>query len=411
MDLAGHEPKRRRSAAFIGNMNAMPMTYALALRTAGWDVKYIVDSPRSDLLSRPEYKFPQISYPYPEWIIERRVRSPAVAALLPGTMLRDVVAILRRCDVVVASGLFLPFSRFLRSDQRVVFISHGSDVEVWCDQGNIDKLSELFTPRIGKFLARRFVRAVVGRMVEALRRATAIVTFPAGLSPHGDLVLQHVLAGTSVRRVPRYDISFADLPVLDGPPTDLPAQPLRVICGTRHTFRAHPGLSEFESKGTDRIIRGLGCYARASGKSIEVHFFEKGRDVLEAKRICQQEGIAPFVIWHREMPFHEYLALHRCCHVAVDQVGPQWVGTGMYAMYMHMPLIANSRKEVLDAFWGEASPICHAETPEDVADWLRRLQDAATRDRIGRESHAFAVRHFGGSRTTDAILKLLDEAR
>ena len=71
------------SVAFIGNMNAMPMTYALHLRDRGWNVSYFVDTPPSDKLSRPELKFPSIQYPYPDWVIERPLRSPLIAVFGP----------------------------------------------------------------------------------------------------------------------------------------------------------------------------------------------------------------------------------------------------------------------------------------------------------------------------------------
>lgn len=399
-------PARIRSAAFIGNMNAMPMTYALALRAAGWKVEYFVDTPRSDLLSRPEYKFPHLGYPYPGWVIERRVRSPSMAALLPRFVFRDIVKVLRRADVVFASGLFLPFVRFLPPEQPVIFVSHGSDLEGWSDEQNIEQLAGVFTPRMGRMLAVWFVRQVVRRMVAGLRRASAIVTFPPGLSPYADQVLARALAGAKMRRIPRYDISFADLP--DAPRPEPPPVLLRIVCGTRHTFRAHSGISEIENKGTDLIIRGLGRYNRSQGKAFEVHFFEKGRDIDEAKRLCREEGIDSFVVWHSELPFHEYVELHKSCHIAIDQLGSHWIGTGMYAMYMGMPLIANSRRDVLEGFWGEQSPICHAESADDVAAWLHTLEDPPTREKIGEASRCFAIRHFADTHTASAILNFIE---
>lgn len=381
----------------------MPMTYALALREAGWDVTYFVDTPRSDLLSRPEYKFPHISYPYPNWVVERYVRSPVLAALMPAFMLRDIVAVLRKADVVFMSGLFLTFARFLRLGQPMVFISHGSDLEGWMDEGDVEPLVAVFAPRIGRYLAQRLVRRLIRQMVSGLRRSTAIVTFPVGLSQHAERVLGRALTGVDVKRIPRYDISFADLPDPSQPSAS--ASPLKIICGTRHTFRTHPGLSERENKGTDSIIRGLGAYRRSHGRAFEVHFFEKGRDVDEAKRLCREEGIESLVVWHSELPFHEYVELHKSCHIAIDQIGSHWIGAGMYAMYLGMPLIANSRREVLESFWGEQSPICHAETAQDVAAWLLRLENPATRRRIGEESRRFAMDHFSGAHTTTAILE------
>ena len=78
----------RRSAVFLGNMNAMPMAYALDLRERGWDVTYFVDSRATDKLPRPELKFPSIGYPYPSWIVERPC-AVLSAAISPRFLIRN----------------------------------------------------------------------------------------------------------------------------------------------------------------------------------------------------------------------------------------------------------------------------------------------------------------------------------
>ena len=399
-----------RTAAFIGNMNAMPMTYALQLRERGWSVTYFVDTPHADKLSRPELKFPSIQYPYPGWIIERRVRSQVLAVLAAGVVLRDVIAVLRRADVVFLSGLYLCLAKFLKPTQRIVFLSHGSDLDSWCDRDSIEGLTKFFASRLGGPLARLLVTAIVNRMIESLRRASAVVTFPPGLSVPGDRVIARELKDLFVSRIPRYDISFADLPAAERQQEIGDAGTLRVICGTRHTFNEHPGLTERENKGTDILIRALAQYSRLRRKSLEVHFFEKGLDLEEAKELCASEGIAPYVAWHPEMPFHDFLLLHQRCHIAFDQLGCHWVGAGMYAMYLSMPLIANSRKDVLEGFWGEPSPICHAESEADALRWLIALEDPQLRRDIGERSRRFALRHFDGANTTQALLRFLRES-
>lgn len=397
-----------RSAAFIGNMNAMPMTYALHLREWGWDVTYYVDTPVGDKLSRPELKFPSIQYPYPDWIIERPLRSQLLAVLGPRWLLSDIIRTLRRADVVFLSGLFLALARFLGPKQQVFFLSHGSDLDLWCDRESVGRLGELFAGRVGRYLSGVLVRAAVHRMAGSLRRLSAAVTFPAGLSASADRVLARELAGSKVERLARYDISFADLPELDQIRTEPPADVLRIVCGTRHTFRDHPGLTDKENKGTDVIIRALAQYSRLQRKSVEVHLFEKGLDLAEAKQLCAAVGLAPHVIWHAEMPFQEFLQLHQRCHIAFDQVGSHWVGAGMYAMYLSLPVIANSREEALKDFWGEPSPICHAQDEASIVQWLIRLEDGELRATIGARSQRFALKHFDSAVTTRRVLELIE---
>jgi len=389
-------------------MNAMPMNYALQLRECGWDVTYFVDTPATDTLSRPEFRFPDIRHPYPDWIVERPISSPLVAALSPALAIRDIVRKLRAADVVFLSGLYLTMQRFLRPTQIVFYVSHGSDLDAWCNRDSIDSLSRLFTGRIGRLPARLMVGFVVRRMIRSLRQVTVALTIPAGLSAPGDKVLARELRGTDVLRLPRFDISLAELPA----PHEIriaPVEPtLRIICGTRHVFHAHPGVTDTENKGTDVIIRALARYVRSGRHPVEIHFFEKGLDLQEAKRLCDAEGLSPYVVWHAGMPAREFIEMHQHCHIAFDQVGSHWLGAvGMYAMYLSLPVIANSCSAVLDQYWGEPSPMCHAQSEDAIIDWLIRLEDPATRRSIGERSHRFALKHFGGARVTQRILDLI----
>lgn len=402
--------KATRSAAFVGNMNAMPMTYALQLRDLGWDVTFFVDTPPSDKLSRPELKFSRIDYPYPSWIIERPVRNQVLAALMPRVFLADVIAILRQVDVVFLSGFYLCLMTYLRPWQKVLFLSHGSDLDVWCDSEGTGRLADVFAKRVGRLLSRMLVNVIVRRMISALRQVSAVITFPEGLSVVGERVLAREVAHLKVRRISRYDISLFDLPLPREPRRAPPSDTLKIICGTRHTFNIRPGLTADENKGTNVIIKALARYVSLKRRPIEVHFFEKGLDVLEAKELCQSNGIARYVVWHPETPFQDFLKLHETCHIAFDQVGCHWVGTGMYAMYLSMPVIANSRKEVLENFWGEASPICHAVDQDSIVRWLITLEDAEARRSIGDRSHRFAVTHFDAARTAHCIVSFIEES-
>jgi glycosyltransferase involved in cell wall biosynthesis len=393
------------AAVFVGSMNAMPMGYALCLRELGWNVTYFVDVPREDSLSRPESKFPSIGYPYPSWVIERPLRQ-VTAALSPGFLLRDVLAVLKRADVVFLSGIFLTLTRFLRPEQKSVFLTYGADLELWCDRNGVERLAELFAPRIGRLASRLVVCAIIRRMIRSLRKLSCVVTFPPGVSEIADGIIARELSGFAAQRVSRYDISFFDLPRGD---IRVPGDDgeLRVICGVRHTFGKHAGLVANENKGTDTIIRGLGKYARNGGKPFRVFFFEKGRDVQAAKALCKLEGIENAVVWQPELPFQDFLRLHQTCHVAFDQMGSHYFGGGMYAMYLGLPVIANGGGDALRRFWGESLPICRAQSADDVAQRLSELERPDVRERIGNESRRFALAHFDCGKTLAAILDRL----
>ena len=62
--------KKKLKIGFVGNVNVMPFQYALEFKKKGYDVKYIVESQKKDLLNRPEARYDHIKYPYPKWIID-----------------------------------------------------------------------------------------------------------------------------------------------------------------------------------------------------------------------------------------------------------------------------------------------------------------------------------------------------
>jgi len=67
---------------------------------------------------------------------------------------------------------------------------------------------------------------------------------------------------------------------------------------------------------------------------IKVHFVEKGEDLHYAKEreLCKKLGLENVVIWHKEMPFKDLLALYRDSDICFDQLGDHWIaGIGGYA--------------------------------------------------------------------------------
>jgi hypothetical protein len=122
---------------FFGTMNAMPMVYARELRKLGQDVVYFVDVPRSDSLSRPECHYADIGYPYPNWIIEFPLVSPLLANIFPKITLQRMLRKARtrkRLGPIKAAfmgGHFVAFAPHLPKEALRIFLSYGSDFDVW----------------------------------------------------------------------------------------------------------------------------------------------------------------------------------------------------------------------------------------------------------------------------------------
>lgn len=388
-------------------MNAMPIAYARELRARGYDVVCFVDVPAEVTLSRPECHYPDISYPYPDWIVETPVRS-LVPSLFPRITLRQMLAKARRkrpigkIRAVFLSGFFIALAPYFPRDTVRVFLSYGSDFEAWSDPAHVRDLATGLQGRslfryVPEAIGRRILRLVVERNFAAACACQALMYFPRGVVPSAGTLIDK-LEAAGVRHIPRYDITFEPLAGVDAGFKE-PGEKLVIISPVRFLYKTFSEGHEEYSKGNDILIRGLGEFRRRC-PDIEVHFFEKGIDVEDAKRLCSEVGIADVVIWHREMPFQDLISLISRSDIFCDQMGKHILGTGMYAMYLGKPVVTNMRKL---PFWANG-PIRHAASPEEVAEQLSDLSDPGTRRQASAESRRFAIEHFGISGTVDRLL-------
>jgi glycosyltransferase involved in cell wall biosynthesis len=402
------DPDAPGKIVVFGTMNAMPPAYAIALRHLGQDAHAFIDVPQTDTLSRPEYHFPEIHYPYPAWLTEIILPSQLLASFFPRLTLR---AMLRRAGIsrrdikaVVLSGQFIRFAPLFGRNLKKYFLSYGSDLDIWCSVPNAPKLAEgMLGLSVFRFLpaasVRRLIPRIVGRNLAAAKTVDAVIYFPKGTSATGDEVLA-VLEAAGVKHVPRYDLSFDQFfGVSRGP--KVPGDKLVIVSPTRFIFKTFSEGAENYSKGNDRIIRGLALFRKICPE-LEIHFFEKGEDVAEAKRLCAELGLEDAVTWHGQVPFRELIGFYERADLCIDAIGDHLVGAaGLYGMYMHRPLVANARK--LTDFYGD-NPILHAETAEDVRDGLTRLIDPNYRRALGQRSAEFVERTMGLERVINQIV-------
>src|SRR4029079_12333394 len=109
---------------FIGNTNNYPFMLARAMRKLGHEVQFIVSS--SDPLERPEYRYADISYPYPAWIHDLSPIRLRDIAVFGSSARRRILKVLRGCDAIVANS----FGPALLSDLKLPSIAllTGSDL-------------------------------------------------------------------------------------------------------------------------------------------------------------------------------------------------------------------------------------------------------------------------------------------
>ena len=395
---------------FLGSMNAMPMMYAWELKKLGYNVLYFVDVAKVNTLSRPENHFPDIKYPYPDWVIESIIPSqillPIFRANSAEFYFKKIKKITnRKINCIVLNGFFISLSSYFSRHARTVALSHGSDLDVWANKESSKRLGESFSQRsifkyLPLFLSRRLIQKIVERQYDGLVDADAVVYFPEKFNDAGDFVLNSLrLKGKKI--LSRYDISFAPL---DGLSREFKIRHEKIVIfsGVRFLYKTFPDGNEGYSKGNDIIIRGLAKYY-ADQKNIEIHFVEKGEDVTFAKELCRQLGLDEVVIWHKEMSFRNLIKLFINSDICFDQVGAHWIGAiGAYALYIGKPLIANINKPIIAGIWPQETPILSVEDDEDVFNALCKLENPAEAVKIHADSKIFVEKYM-------SPLKLMNE--
>lgn len=389
----------------------MPMMYALELRKRGYDVVYFVDVSENDKLHRPENHFPEISYPYPEWVVEFPLKSqmflPYFRFFFAWLVLKKLSSIRKHTpQSIVANGFFISTLPFFPKTISKIALSHGSDLDTWADLENSQKLSCSFAKQsFYKFLpasiVKKIIPVVVDRQFFGFSSANTVVYFPNGFNSVGDKVVSKLI-NKDITYVPRYDISFEPL-MNEDRDFKSAGQKLIIFSGVRFNFETFYDGNDEYNKGNDIIIYGIKEYCR-NNKNVEIHFVRKGPDTKRAEKLCDDLGMAEMVVWHDEMKFYELLELYRKADICFDQVGNHWPGAfGCYALWLGKPLITNDRRLRESGVWPEDTPVCSASTPGEIKNWLCKLNDADFRERISTESKVFAEKYLGPSKALDAL--------
>lgn len=394
---------------FVGTMNAMPMMYAAELRKMGFNVVYIVDRPKKDTLCRPENHFPDIKYPYPDWVIEFVLPSQILVALFPGLILRLIKrkANIASCKAVFASGFFIRLLSLLEKKTSKIALSYGSDLDSWCDIERLNYLQVGMRGRsifrfIPNVIANKLIKKIVQSNIYSLGQSNCVMYFPRGFNERGDKIIDSL--PESVKYIPRYDVSFSPL---TGASRKFRSsgEKLILLCPVRFLYKSFPEGNAGYNKGNDKIIRGIAKYKQLN-PSIEIHFFEKGEDVDAAKILCKEMAIDDVVVWHKEMKMLDLLSLYEKADIVFDQVGEHWIGAvGIYALYLGKPLIANCSPAIRSAIWPKNNPVCNVEDEDDIVFWLKRLEREEFRFEIHQRSKIFSEQYCGPRICIDRLIE------
>jgi glycosyltransferase involved in cell wall biosynthesis len=391
---------------FIGNTNNFPFTLARAVRRKGHDVVFFVDS--SARLCRPEHRYHDIGYPYPEWI--RDVGSfNLLTWALPNPRRRRLIAELRNCDVVVTNGLAT--SLIPRIGKPAFVILTGSDLEYSGDLFYIDRPKMIpWKPRwfwnlVSPALVGELNRIVIPAQRAGMQSAVGVSYFPKGLIPNGDRLLEEI--GVDEKRRVFFMMAELEETHFESPPHN---EPPRIFCATRFTWRKplRHGFCDLDDKGSDVMIRGLGMFYRQTGRALNIRFVKKGIDVAETRELVESEGIGGQVTWLDEMSQNEVRNEFRAADIVFEQLGTSVIGmAGLDAMAVGRPVIADGRPEIMNRVTRSPSPVCQARTPEEVAAQLSRLMNPREREVVGRLSRSYVEENFSPDSAADTFIGIL----
>ncbi|RME55752.1 hypothetical protein D6779_12105 [Candidatus Parcubacteria bacterium] len=389
---------------FFGNTNNYPLMLVEAVRELGHEVLLIINS--SEMLHRPESYSARYEAKYPDWIMDGSYLSEWDYISLPPDA-APVLDALSNCDALILNEKgpsLLPLI-----NRPAVAVLTGSDLTCYAS----NHLMEVRTAEWGN--AFRFtekgqlqlqqMRDFVERQRAGIRSALAVSYFPKGTDPEGDAILGEI-GVPDEKRITLF-MTDVDRQKFVPPPHN---HPLRVFGMARLTWKLPmaSGASVLDYKGSDVLIRGLGVFFRETKIPLEIRLVRKGWHVRETEELIAQEGLSEMVVWLDEMPLHRFREEVARCDIAVDQLGSSLPAMAtLDALAIGRPVIANARLEVPSPWSSPESPICQAETPEEVAFQLTRLQDPEERERVGRAGRKFAEKHFRPRRGAEAVLQIL----
>lgn len=402
---------------FLGTMNAMPMMYALELKKKGYDVIYFVDRPVKDKLSRPENHFPQVKYPYPNWVVEMYLPAQISPIFLGSLLLRIINKMIhsrigkgKKIQGYITCGFFTSLSSYIESDSFKVALPYGADLDLW---GDMDPENPLYLTMLEKSIFKFFPKKIsklmlkyaIEKQYKGFLNSDAVVYFPKGFNCVGDRIISSV-KNEGVDVFERYDVSFEPLKGESRGVQHRNKKKMVVFSGVRFLFKTFELENEGYHKGNDFIIKGLAKYIKEYSHHLDIHFVEKGPDVELAKQMCSKYGLADNVYWHKEMKFTQLLKLYRKADVCFDQVGSHWIGAiGFYALWLGKPLIANDQVAVKTEVWPKENPVCTANSTDSVYKQLVLLSNEASMDEISQASMMFADKYLGPSHLLNKLFE------
>lgn len=388
---------------FLGNANNYPFMLARAMRTLGHDVKFIVTC--KSQLDRPEYRYEDIKYPYPEWIYDLSQIRLKDAVFFRFFYRKKIEKVLRDCDVLIANQ----FGPMLLSELCLptICLLTGDDLE-YADFDKCDELVEKYTfPAIVNKLVKWYLAtSLIKPQRAAIHSSIGVVYFPRGILPGSDRLLEEI----GVLDQKRIFNLMTETEMLSYCPQPFNT-PMRIFCGARLNWSSlkPEGGNDLNYKGAEIMIKGLAHFVASTGTNLNIRLVKKGLHVNETMELVENIGLSNQVTWLNEMNQKQVIDEYRQADIVFDQLGNGSIGmVSLDAMATGRPVIANGRPEIFEQILKTSSPICQARTPLEVSEQVKYLhKNPHERERIGIESRKYAEEYFSNVALAKRCIEIL----
>jgi hypothetical protein len=393
--------------AIFGNTNNYPLLLASGLKGLGHNVRLIIN--RTELLHRPEARYPEWEGAYPDWVHDCSNLTDIDIAYQTPAINQAIHHLTHNVDLAILNDTGPALAHWLRSPH--VAMLTGSDLAYYASFDLLDNITRSWDPEFrrssqGRRDLLRFAE-LVARQREGILTAETVCYSQRGLIPDGDRQLDSI-GVQDHRRLMIYCSNLIDLQ----PRPAGQNQYLRILCGSRLVYKRSriPAVSTIDFKGNDILIKGFAIYIRKGGRG-ELRLPRKGEDVENAIELITELGIEKHIGWLEVMPLAQFYEEMVQADLICDQFGSSFPGMVTADAYaMSRPVMANFRNEVLGQYFPEPLPGFDAKSPEQVAEHLISFE--LTKDllvNMGKKSRAYAEKYLCPRRMAQQLLNTLGD--
>jgi len=393
---------------FFGNINNRNFMLAREFRKMGHEVVFIIHYKKNNHLHRPEYRYEDINYPYPEWIHEIILPKKLKYIFSFNNYTKKITSILNSCQLVFLNETGFLFGNFLNKKKVVIAcLATGADLDVAANYlytiNNTFKKNNLIF-----FLFKIFFNLYSTFLIrKGLKKSKLISYFPEGINFEGDRIINKLSKDTNIIR---YYMQLSEIHSLRF--SSLPNNKIPVFfSATRFEWGKESKILQKWSKGNNIMIKGISLFYKKTNQNFKLNLVEKGSSLDATKKLISQEGIEKNVYWHKEMTQKDIYKWYMKSDIIFEQMGNHMIAmAGLDAMAIGRPVIGNARNDIFEKIFFEKYAVCNASNPEMVCSWIELLvSDEEKRKKIALEGRKFVEKYFSAEVHAKKLMDLLSK--